>query len=281
MSEGPTARIDRAALERIIHRAAELQSAEQEIGDTLTSDELITLGREVGIPVRYLQQALLEERTRIAVPAAMGLLDRIAGPGQAVAHRVIACETEAVERSLLKWMETNELLCVQRALPGRITWEPLGGLYAAFRRSTAALGSESRPFMLSRAATVSAIILPLESGYSHVTLTADAGPTRGGYVGASAALATSGAAATAILATLGAVLPLALIPLPVALALGYTVLRRYPPTLARLQLGLERALDSVEQSAGKPQRQLTERTAGILGLLAEEVRKALKSPSSS
>jgi hypothetical protein len=279
MSEGPAARVDRAALERIIHRAAELQSAEHDIGDTLTSDELITLGREVGIPVRYLQQALLEERTRIATPAPAGLLDRIAGPGQAVAHRVVAADGETVERTLLRWMEANELLCVQRALPGRITWEPVGGLYAAFRRSTAALGPPSRPFILSRATTVSAIILPLESGYSHVTLTADARAARSGYLGGSVALATSGAAGTAILATLGAVLPLALVPLPVALALGYGVLRRYPPTLERLQLGLERALDSVEQGAGRPQRQLTERTAGILGLLAEEVRKALK-PSS-
>ena len=61
MSEGPPGRIDRAALERIIQRAAELQTAEREVGDTLTSDELLALGREVGIPVRYLQQALLEE----------------------------------------------------------------------------------------------------------------------------------------------------------------------------------------------------------------------------
>jgi hypothetical protein len=278
MSEGPAARIDRTALERVIHRAAELQSAEHDIGDTLTSDELIALGREVGIPVRYLQQALLEERTRIATPAPAGLLDRIAGPGLAAAHRVVAADGATVERSLLRWMEANELLCVQRALPGRITWEPVGGLYAAFRRSAAALGP-SKPFMLSRATTVSAIVLPLESGYSHVTLTADARASRSGFVGGSVALATSGAAGTAILATLGAMLPLALVPLPVALALGYGMLRRYPPTLERLQLGLERALDSVEQSAGNSQRQLTERTAGILGLLAEEVRKALK-PSS-
>ena len=56
--------IDRAALERIIQRAAELQTAEREIGEGLTTDEVLALGREVGIPGRYLQQALLEERTR-------------------------------------------------------------------------------------------------------------------------------------------------------------------------------------------------------------------------
>jgi hypothetical protein len=276
MTESSPARIDRAALERIIQRAAELQSAEREIGGTLTSDELIALGREVGIPVRYLQQALLEERTRIGFSATNGMLDRVAGPAQASAQRVIAADAESVERMLTRWMETNELLCVQRSQPGRITWEPIGGFQAAIRRSTAALGSGRRPYMLSRAATVSAAILPLESGYSHVSLAADAHPARNGYIGGGVALATSGAAATTILATLGAVLPLALIPLPIALGLGYTVVRRYPPLLERLQLGLERALDFLEQGAGKPQRQLTERTAGILGLLADEVRKALK-----
>ncbi|HEV8455407.1 MAG TPA: hypothetical protein VGQ24_10965, partial [Gemmatimonadales bacterium] len=122
MSEGPPGRIDRAALERIIQRAAELQTAEREIGDTLTSDELLALGREVGIPVRYLQQALLEERTRVGPLAPAGLIERVAGPGQVTAQRVVPAEAEVVEQQLVRWMETSELLCVQRAQPGRITW---------------------------------------------------------------------------------------------------------------------------------------------------------------
>jgi hypothetical protein len=276
MSEGSAARIDRAALERIIQRAAELQTAERDLGETLTSEELIALGREVGIPIRYLQQALLEERTRIGVAGGRGMLDRVAGPGQAVAQRVVATEPVAVQDSLIWWMEHNELFCVQRALPGRITWEPIGGIQAAFRRSTAAIGSGPHPYMLSRAATVTAAILPLESGYSHVTLAADARGIRSSYVTGGLGLATSGAAGTAVLVALGAMLPLALLPLPVAVGVGYGILRRYTPAIERIQLGLERALDFLEQSAGKPQRELTERTAGILGLLANEVRKALK-----
>ena len=276
MSEGPASRIDRAALERIIQRAAELQTAEREIGDTLTSDELLALGKDVGIPVRYIQQALLEERTRVGQAIPAGLFDRVAGPGQITAHRVIPAEADVIERQLTGWMETNELLCVQRSQPGRITWEPIGGFQAAFRRSTAALGSGPRSFMLSRASTVSAAILSLEPGYSHVTLAADARNTRNGYVGGGAALVTSGAAGTAVLVALGAMLPLALLPLPIALGLGYTTVRRYGPAVERLQLGLERALDYLEQSAGKPQRRLPDRSVGLLGVI-EEFRKALKS----
>src|SRR5438046_1275241 len=50
----------REALERIIQRAAELQAGEQDIGEGLTEPELLALGQDVGIPSRYLRQALLE-----------------------------------------------------------------------------------------------------------------------------------------------------------------------------------------------------------------------------
>ncbi len=277
MSEGPPARIDRAAFERIIQRAAELQTAEHEIGDSLTSDELIALGKEVGIPGRYLQQALLEERTRLGTAGGAGLFERLAGPGQITAQRVVANDPETVEQLLLKWMERNELLCVQRQQPGRITWEPLGGMQAAFRRSTAAFGSGKRPFMLSRADTVSATMLALESGYSHVTLTADTRALRNEHIGVAAAGSGVGIVVMAGLLALGALLPLALLPLPIALGGSYAVVRRYGPAVDRLHLGLERALDFLEQGTAKVQHELPERTAGILGILADEVRKALKS----
>lgn len=276
MSEGGTGRIDRAALDRIIQRAAELQAAEREIGDSLTSDELIALGREVGIPGRYLQQALLEERTRLGALGGAGLLQRVAGPGEISAQRVVAGDQTSIEQDLLQWIERNELFCVQRQQPGRITWEPIGGIQAAIRRSTAAFGSGKRPFMLSRAATISATVVPLEPGYSHVTLAADTRNIRNEYMGTGAALAGAGLAGTAVLLALGALVPLALLPLPVALGVGYGVVRRFSPAVARIHLGLERVLDYLEQGTSKTRHQLPEHSAGILGLLAEEVRKALK-----
>jgi hypothetical protein len=274
MSEGVPARVDRAALERIIKRAAELQTAEREIGDTLSSDELISLGREVGIPVRYLQQALLEERARVS-GGAPGILDRVAGVGEVTAQRVVSLDFEMVQQRLLSWMERNELFCIQRQQSGRITWEPLSGFQAAIRRSAAALGAGKRPFMLSRAATVTAAILPLESGFSHVTLVADTRKVRNEYLASGSALAGAGAAGTATMVALGAFLPIALLPLPVALGVGYTVLRRYQPAADRIRLGLERTLDSLENGLGRALPLPGER-GGIVGLLADELRRALK-----
>ena len=81
MGEGTPARIDRAALERIIQRAAELQTADRDIAEELTPDQVLALGREVGIPGRYLQQALLEERTRLVARPAVGHMGADGGPG--------------------------------------------------------------------------------------------------------------------------------------------------------------------------------------------------------
>ena len=276
MGEGTPARIDRAALDRIIQRAAELQTADRDIAEELTPEQVLALGREVGIPGRYLQQALLEERTRLVAAPAAGTWERLAGPAQVVAQRAAPGTVEAAEAALMEWMEEKELFCVQRRQPGRITWEPLGGVAAAVRRSTAAFRRGSSAMMLARADTVSATVLALEPGWCHVALTAESRKARAEFVGGGAALAGAGMASAGIMVVLGALLPVALLPIPVALGLGYGVARQYRPALSRLQLGLERALDQLEQGSARPEHQLPRRSAGLLGLLAEEIRRSLK-----
>lgn len=275
MTGGPPVRIDRAALERIIRRATELQTSERELGDSLTSDEVMALGREVGIPSRYLQQALMEEQVRIVTAGPGGVVDRLTGPATVSAQRVVNAEREAVESGLVRFLEQHELFCVQRHQPGRITWEPVGGVQAAIRRATAAAGASKRPMMLARADTVSAGITSLEPGFSHVTLTATARKARNEAIGGGAALATAGVAGSGVLIALGAMLPLALIPAPVALGLGYLALRRYGPVLARIHLGLERALDHLEHGGAHAGRNLPPQPS-LIDLLANEVRRALK-----
>jgi hypothetical protein len=275
MTDGTPAPIDRAALERIIHRAAELQTAEREIGEGLTPDEVLALGREVGIPGRYLQQALLEERARIVEAGPGGFLSRTVGPAAIAAQRVVRGEREMIEATLIGWLEKNELFSVQRHQPGRITLEPTGGFQSAYRRAVGAVGGSKRPIMLARADTVSGTVLELEPGYCNVALTATARKARGESVGGSAALASAGVVGTGVLAAVGAVLPVLLIPLPVALGLGYIALRRYGPVVARIQLGLERALDHLEHGT-RAERHLPPPPPRLLDLLANEVRKALR-----
>ena len=54
------------------------------------------------------------------------------------------------------------------------------------------------------------------------------------------------------------------------------VARQYRPALARIQLGLERALDQLEHDGAQPDRRLPRRPPGLLGMLADEIRRSLR-----
>jgi hypothetical protein len=56
------------------------------------------------------------------------------------------------------------------------------------------------------------------------------------------------------------------------------MLRRYGPVVARIHLGLERALDHLEQGGHRADRQISSQPT-LIDLLANEVRRALKSSS--
>ena len=60
----PAARLDRASLERVLARAAELQGTSGDPVEEFTEEQLLDLGKEVGLSPQNLRQALAEERTR-------------------------------------------------------------------------------------------------------------------------------------------------------------------------------------------------------------------------
>ena len=276
MTSGPPARIDRAALERILQRAAELQAGEHDMGDDVSSDDVLALGRDVGIPARYLQQAILEEQSRVDARSPSGVLNWLAGPGSVSAQRVVQGDVERVQVALMAYMEEHELLCVQRRQPGRVSWEPLGGFQATIRRSTAAFGTGKQPFMLDKARVVHATFTGLEAGYVHVSLIADLRQVRGAFVGGGAALASLGVAGATILLALGAFPVLAIAPIALGTGLAYGTVRQYPSRLERVQLGLERALDHLEQGGPKARHELPPRSGKLGSVIGDEIRKALK-----
>src|SRR5262249_493106 len=142
--------ISREALERIIKRAAELQAGERDIGDGLTSTEVVALGKDVGIPDRYLRQAMLEEQTRIVPEAATGTWAWLGGRRSIVAHRVVPGERATVERALSRWMTEEELLQPKRHFADRTSWEPKAGAFASIQRALAG----GRRYSLARAGEV-------------------------------------------------------------------------------------------------------------------------------
>src|SRR6478735_3925898 len=82
--------LSRSALERVLARAAELQSESGEPSDELTDEQIVELGKEVGLSTESLRQALAEERTRSAMtPEAGGLGARLYGEASLSASRTV------------------------------------------------------------------------------------------------------------------------------------------------------------------------------------------------
>jgi hypothetical protein len=261
--------ISREALERIIQRAAELQAAERDIGDGLTENQLLALGQDVGIPGRYLKQALLEEQTRAVATEARAGLAWLAGPALLTAERVVPGAKVAVERALTLWMEREESLQVKRRYADRTTWEPRVGAFASIQR---ALGARGKNFALARATEIAGQAAQLEPGCCHVRLLANIRGPRAQRLWVAAGLGACGAAFAGVLPALGAIAPWALVPAAAAWVAALAVARRHRADNERVQVALEQVLDRLERGEIRPEHQIAATRAGALVRLADEIR---------
>ena len=263
-------KFDQPALDRILKRAAELQAGERDVTGSLSSDELLALGRDVGIPERYLRQAMLEVGRDSADSAPESWLDQVMGAGAVQAERVVRGEPGDIERTLVQWFEAEEVFGVLRRTEGHVILEPIGGWQAAMRR-----GMGSKSYMLQKAERLSATVVPLEPGVCHVVLRASIREHRHGFIGGGAALMSAGAAGTVILAALHAFWPVLLLPMPLATGLSWVIARQFRPVVERTQTGLECALDQLERGAVRPSHQLPSRSLGLLDTIVSGLEARL------
>src|SRR5438034_8289674 len=111
--DGSKPTVSRGALERVLARASELQSAsgeDSEPADTLTDAQVLELGKEVGLSPEYIRQALAEERASIeplAVPGS-GVGYYLFGGTRVGAQRVVRGSPEKVLATLDRWMQREE-----------------------------------------------------------------------------------------------------------------------------------------------------------------------------
>lgn len=236
--------LHRAALERVLARAAELQAASTSVPDTLSESELVALGAEVGLSAEALKQALLEERMRVALPDESGLLARAAGPANFAATRVVAGDARAVMARLSEAMDSTENLQVLRRFPDRVVWGPRGGFAGALRQLTNLNG---RGFPLARADEVSATVVPADAGRSHVRIEAALHGRRAGAAKAAAWGLVSGVGIATIGVALSVIPPLAVAAGAVLAAWTAWVTRRnYRRDAHQAQLAIEQSLDRLE-----------------------------------
>jgi hypothetical protein len=269
----PGRRLERAALERVVLRAAQLQAGSRELEDGLTDDDVLKLGAEVGIPAPYLRQALMEERIRADLPVEGGVAAYFAGPRHVVAERAVGGSAERVLATLEHWMESGELLVVKRRFADQITWEPRRGTMASLKRSFRLGG---RDYFLARAREVGAQVSAVGSDRVYVRLTADVGNTRGEHLGGAATLAGAGAGISGVLLLLGFALPVAALAFPVAALGAIAVARAHRREAERVQVALEQVLDRIEH--GEVELPAPARRSGppALEWIADEIRRTLR-----
>jgi hypothetical protein len=189
-----------------------------------------------------------------------------------MAERVVQGTPATIAAALTDWFAEHEVLVVQRSTGERISWEPASSFASAMKRMGWTFNAHRAKPFLDRAELVTALLTTLEPGFCHVTLVAQLGKTRMGYlmggVGMGAAVLTGGV----IVAAMGApVLLAAALAIPAGYG-GWAIGRAYRPLVERARLGLERALDELERRPALLEAQAAERPRHLARDLGEVVR---------
>jgi len=242
----PVARLDRASLERVLARAAELQGTSGDPVEEFTEEQLLDLGKEVGLSPQNLRQALAEERTRSVGPDdEHGIGASLFGPSRVRAARTVAGIPADVLASIDGWMQRQELLIVKRYHQDRIVWEPRRDFVVGVKR---ALRVGGRDYALSRAFEVSATVIAVDDSRVHVGLDADFRSHRAMSVRQAAGSSIAGAAATGALFVMGVTSVIAAAPFIIAPAIAIAGARALQSLIVtRAQLSLEQLLDKLER----------------------------------
>ncbi len=130
------AAVPRAALERVLARAAELQAlAAPEGQEVIPEAQLLEIAREVGLDPAHVRTALAEERARpVALRAEAGWLLEALGEVRLGAQRTVPGAPEAVVAALSATLTRQETMVVMRRTDAHHSWEPRDDFSAGVQR---------------------------------------------------------------------------------------------------------------------------------------------------
>jgi hypothetical protein len=260
-AHNPASGLDRGALERVLARAAELQTGSSEPEEALTEEQILELGKEVGFSAQHLKQALAEERTRVALPPDEGGLSaKLLGGARVGGSRTVPGKPADILEAVDQWMQRQECLQVKRQFADRIVWEARRDLVGTVRR---ALNVGGRGYALSRAHEVAATAVAVDASRTLVRIDADLVPFRTSLVRQSAGASVLGIAAVPALVALHFALAVAVAPAVLVGAGAVYVARSINArTATAAQLALEQLLDRLERG------EVTKAQPSILSVLA-------------
>ena len=242
----PARALDRASLERVLARAAELQTSTGDTPEEFSEEQLLELGKEVGLSPQNIRQALAEERTRSTLPEdERGLGASLFGPSRVGASRTVPGRASEVLSTIDAWMQRQELLIVKRYHPDRIVWEPRQDFLVGLKRAFKVGG---RDYALSHAFEVSATVMAVDESRAQVGLEADFRNGRARSAQQTAVSSLVGAAATTSLFFMGVAAVVAAAPVVIVPAIGIAGARAFHGrVVTRAHLALEQLLDRLER----------------------------------
>lgn len=241
-------RVSNEQFELVIRRAAELQAeADEGVAEGLSEEEVLRIGRELGLTGANLQRALAEVRRKTTAPT--GALDRYMGAAEATAGRTIPMEPDRARALLEGHLVQREFYEVQRRFPDRLLLVEASGVGAAIGRAASQL-FQRLPRL--RVPNLEVAVRPLEEGYCYVTLTTTFAAQRvnyaaGGVIGGG----LMGTGAGAVLA-IAIAPPAAIVGLPILGIAALGARWSYRHELERAQEQLEGLLDRLEHGEITP-----------------------------
>lgn len=257
--------LSRTDLDRVIRRAAELQFQEgSDDGISLTEDEVLRIGGEVGLTPDHMRRALGEVRAEALVPALppdSGPLRRLVGGAHVRAERVVPGVAAEVEERLARWLANQESLHPVRRRAGFSLWEPAEGLVAQLQRG---LKWGGQRYELAVARQVELSVQSLEDGFSLVTITVDVRNVRAEHGGAAIGVSAAVCGAVALAATVTLLPPVGVVAAALggvgAGGLGGVAIGRstFHQKAERVRLAAEGLLDRLERGelASPPKRRI-------------------------
>lgn len=273
--------LPRAALERVLARATELQSSGAESPETISESRLLEIGREVGIDPNHLRMAIAEERGRSPMlPDTPGRIEQALGEAHTGTQRAVPGTPDTVLAALDRWLQREEQLVVKRRFGQRMSWERARSPFASISRSLS-----GKPADLQKVDEISAVVTPVDGSRSLVRLDADLrlhrkslkdGTTVLAVVNGVLALAwiTTVAVLSALSQSTPDVVPLVVLAVTMgSLQAGVSTLiwrgikKSFREAMTRTHLRLEQLLDALEHGdAGSPPS------------LLEQLKQSLSSP---
>jgi hypothetical protein len=253
--------LDRSALERVLARAAELHAQESaEPGFALTDEQIVELGREVGLAPHAIRQAIAEERGKVAVPPEPGARGSVYGPSAISASRVMPGTPAAAITATDTMLRDSLGFDVSRRFPSGAQWSPKHGFFDSMRAQFAR-DAEGVDLRLADVVTLSATALDGER--CHVRVDADVSSARRSAVWAGGGFSIASAVAAFVVGISGAPVLLAV---PVLLGgSGLAVAQSrasYQRTVRKVAVALEQLLDRLEYGPARRRASIVEKLLG-------------------